>query len=95
MAKDEVTYSEEYAKEFFDRLEPVLREIWDDEGFVIGAFIDCKGEIRNIDRLLKFIKDNPGVDSDEVIMEGMCIHDGEDVRNYDHPDYKGQTPRKY
>ena len=82
-------------KKFFEELEPVLREIWDDEGFIIGAFIDCKGEISNIDRLLKFIKDTPGIDSDEVIMEGMCIHDGKDWRNYSHPNYKGQTPRKY
>ena len=34
-----------------------------------------------------FLNDNPGIDTDEIILESLSIDSGEDERNYDNPYY--------
>lgn len=83
-----LTPDEERIEDKLDLLEDKLRKIWDDDGFVVGTEADLNYEEEKIDHMLKFLDLNPNIDSDEVIFESMSVADGEDVRNYNHPDFK-------
>lgn len=86
-----LTLEEERIEDKLDILEDMLEKIWNDDGFVIGIEACLENKEKRIEKMLMFLKDNPGIDSDEVILEAESICDGEDSRNYDNPYY--QTKR--
>lgn len=82
-----LTPEEERIEDKLDILEDKLKAIWDDEGFIIGVESDLDYNETKIDKMLMFLNDNPGIDTDEIILESLSIDSGEDERNYDNPYY--------
>ena len=68
--------SKKFSKDKNEELVKALREIFDDDEFVLGMRCRLKND-EEIEKVLSFIKEHEGVDSSDVILFSILLSRGQ------------------